>query len=172
MPKAGHNRTVTRLARRSHTLLFTASGGMTSRAMDRMFASVALGCTAKPETCASAWTGSGTPLSVCAPKGGCAGFKIRKLALAVAKQCGGIAPTPPGVNVRLLMWPRELINNECSPGCSSRQPGARIYEHTGPQFSRWGGQSAASSIVTSFRMIPIEQGSGEFSFVPSSLAIP
>jgi hypothetical protein len=86
--------------------------------MDRMFASVALGCTAKPETSASGSIANGTPLSVCAPKGGCAGFKIRKLALAVAKQSGGIAPTPPGVNVRLLMWPGELINNECSPGCS------------------------------------------------------
>src|SRR5437763_5017730 len=110
MPKAGHNLTGTRLARRSHTLLVTASGGVTSRAMDRMFASVALGCTAKPETCASAWTGSGTPLSVCAPKGVFVRFKIGKLALAVGKQWGGIAPKPPGVNVRPLMWPGELIN--------------------------------------------------------------
>ena len=45
----------------------------------------------------------------------------------------------------LLMWPGELTNSECSPGCSSRQPEARIYEHTGPQFNRLGGQSAASS---------------------------
>jgi hypothetical protein len=87
--------------------------------MDRMFASVALGCTAKPETCASAWTGSGTPLSVCAPKGVFVRFKIGKLALAVGKQWGGIAPTPPGVNVRPLMWPGELINSECSPDCGS-----------------------------------------------------
>jgi len=149
-----------------------------------------------------------------ASKVGCTGFKMRKLALTVGKDWGGIARTPPGVNVHPLMWPGELINSECSPGCSSRQPGARIYKHTGPQFNRLGGQSAASSfrgrfprsasssrsaanrrsslaisgarkarsrreaaasrrnIVTSFRMIPIEQGSRKFSFVPSSLAIP
>ena len=93
---------------------------VTSRAMARIFASVALSFTAKPETSASGSIANGTPLSVCAPKGGCAGFKIRKLALAVAKQSGGIAPTPPGVNVRPLMWPGELINSERSPGCSWR----------------------------------------------------
>ena len=64
--------------------------------MDRMFASVALGCTAKPETCASAWTGSGTPLSVCAPKGVFVRFKIGKLALAVGKQWGGVASNTAG----------------------------------------------------------------------------
>ena len=105
-------------------------------AMDRMFASVALGCTAKPETSASGSIANGTPLSVCAPKGGCAGFKIRKLALAVAKQSGGIAPTPPGVNVRPLMWPGELIKSERSPGCSSRGSLGPIFEDAGPPSSR------------------------------------
>jgi len=104
--------------------------------MDRMFASVALGCTAKPETSASGSIANGTPLSVCAPKGGCAGFKIRKLALAVAKQSGGIAPTPPGVNVRLLMWPGELIKVNVRPA-APYDSGTRIYEHTRPNLGAW-----------------------------------
>src|SRR5947207_15562603 len=100
---------VIRLPRRSHTLLVMASGGVTSRTMARIFASVALGCTAKPETYASAWTGSGTPLSVCAPKGVFVKFKIGKLALAVGKQWAASRQTPPGVNVRPLTLPGEHV---------------------------------------------------------------
>src|SRR5437763_14736675 len=58
-----------------------------------------------------------------ASKVGCTGFKMRKLALAIGKHWGGIARTPPGVNVHPLMWPGELINSERSSACSSRLRG-------------------------------------------------